>query len=396
MAAMSSSVLGRRAAPASRTARLPWALLAATVVLAVAQVPLSLGHEPLFDTITYGLLALAFGVTGALVASRQPTNAIGWIFCASGVWGGANELWEAIAYHRWPTGVAGQWVISWSWIWSLAAYTVVFLLFPGGRRLMSPRWRRVIWLLAVGCALAIPGQALSPDNKEFVDGRNPLAVKGVVVQIALNVGITMALASFVISVAGIVIRYRQAVGIERLQLKQFVFAGSVLIPIMAVAMLFYDESAVVRIAIGLALTALPVAVGLAILRYRLYDIDVVINRTLVYGSLTATLAGAYLGSVLVLQLALSTFTEGSALAVAVSTLAVAALFRPVRGRIQGAVDRRFFRRKYDAARTLEAFGVRLRDEVDLVTLNAELRAVVADTMQPAHVSLWLRGPEAGQ
>ena len=395
MAAMSSSVPGRGAAPASRTARLPWALLAVTVALAGAQVPLSLGHEPLFDTIIYGLLALALGVTGALVASRQPANAIGWIFCALGVWEGADQLWEAIAYHRWPTGVAGQWVISWGWIGSLAAYTVVFLLLPSGR-LMSPRWRRVIWLLAVGCALAIPGQALSPDNKEFVDGRNPLAVKGVVVQIALNVGITMALASFVISVAGIVIRYRQAVGIERLQLKQFVFAGSVLVPILAVSVPFYDESVVFQVALVLALLALPVAAGLAILRYRLYDIDVVINRALVYGSLTATLAGAYLGSVLVLQLALSAFTEGSALAVAVSTLAVAALFRPVRGRIQGAVDRRFFRRRYDAARTLQDFGVRLRDEVDLVTLNAELRAVVAETMQPAHVSLWLRAPEAGR
>ena len=194
------------------------------------------------------------------------------------------------------------------------------------------------------------------------------------------------------SATSVVLRFRRARGEQRQQMKWIAYAGAVAAMSIVVMVPLYDVvgERVANATMMLSIIGLPVATAVAILRYRLYDIDVVINRTLVYGSLTATLAGVYAGSVLLLQLALSGLTEGSGLAVAASTLAVAALFRPVRGRIQKTVDRRFFRNRYDASQTLAAFGARLRDEVDLTALSADLQAVVADTMRPDHVSLWLR------
>ncbi len=369
--------------------RLPWLFLGLTLLFVPMMVALSLGEEPLFDTVAFGAIAVAFGITGALVATRQPGNPIGWLFCAMGLWNGVVEFWESFAYHSLPTAEGGSWLIGWSWVVDGASYAVVFLLFPTGR-LLTPRWRWVLWLLGAALVLAIPGQALTPDNPD-----NPLVVDSPILDTAFAVGMLLLLASIATALVSLGVRYRRAVGVERLQLRLFLWAGAIIIPVLTVAVPFWYESVAIQAAVAVAVVLLPTAAAVAILRYRLYDIDVVINRTLVYGSLTATLAAVYVGSVLLLQLVLSGLTQGSGLAVAASTLAVAALFRPVRSRIQKTVDRRFFRSRYDATRTIEAFGARLRDEVDLRALTVDLQAVVVDTMRPDHVSLWLRGVEGG-
>jgi hypothetical protein len=366
-------------------------MLAITVVCVAVMLPLSLGEEPIDDTISYGLLALALSGTGAFVASRQPSNPIGWIFCVQGLWNGLLEMWgEGMNYHDLPTSEIGRWIINWSWIADMCAYGLVFALFPTGR-LLSRRWRWVVVVLALGLATGIPGQGLTTSNPE-----NPLPIDSPVVELLLNLSLFLQMLGLAGAIVSLVIRFRRSVGLERLQLKQLVFAASFILPVGILAVLFWYESFLIRVLLGIALLTLPVAAGLAILRYRLYDIDVVINRALVYGALTAALAAVYLGSVLLFQLALSTFTEGSGLAVAASTLAVAALFRPARARIQRTVDRRFFRAKYDATQTLTTFGTHLRDQVDLEDIGTDLLTVVSDTVQPTHVSLWLRHQETAR
>jgi hypothetical protein len=214
---------------------------------------------------------------------------------------------------------------------------------------------------------------------------NPLGIDSPVVGIIGGIGGFLLLPAVVAPIPSLVLRFRRSSGVERQQIK-VVASATLLLPIAATGLGLGGDASWPLILIALSVVA--IAITVAMLRYRLYDIDVVINRALVYGTLTATLAGTYLVTVLLLQLALESFTQGSGLAVAASTLAAAALVRPARARIQAIVDRRFFRRKYDAAQTLAIFGSRLRDEVDLDTVQSDLRAVVAETMQPSHVSLW--------
>jgi hypothetical protein len=369
-------------------ARLPWVMLAVTTALVLAEVLLSVGHEPLSDTVIYGAIALTVAAIGALVATRQPGNPIGWIFCLQGVGKAQTEAWgEGFTYHHLPTADVGRWVNTWIWLPDAAAYVLLFLLFPTGR-LLSPRWRVVPMLLGVAVVLTMSSQSV---NSHVAD--HPWQATSNTIDNVYSAGTFALLISLVAALGSLVTRYRHSAGLERLQLKLFVFAAAMTVPVAIVSVPLYQDSVLVESALGLAFLAVSLAAGLAILRYRLYDIDVVINRTLVYGALTAVLAAVYVGSVLILQLALESFTQGSGLAVAASTLGVAALFRPARARIQAAVDRRFFRSKYDAARTLDRFGTHLRDHVDLADIGTDLLNVVSETVQPSHASLWLRSAQ---
>jgi hypothetical protein len=337
---------------------------------------------------------------------RIPANPIGPVFCVTGLTLGVGDL--AYQYgdqalygsSSLPGGEVAAWLQNLGLPPSFGLLAVALLLFPDGR-LPSRRWRPAIWLAVAGMTLIVVGYALRPGplDDPFQTLSNPVGVPGAfdIFDTATGFGWIFMGPSVAIAAAALVVRLRRSTGSERQQLKWIALAAAVTgIAVAADVVSFFasldgDSVKQLRIVLlGVGFSAFPVAAGMAILRYRLYDIDVVINRALVYGALSAILAGAYLGGVLLLQLVLSGVTQGSGLAVAASTLAVAALFRPARSRVQGGVDRRFYRRKYDAAQTLERFGAHLRDEVDLDALRAEFRSVVAETMQPAHVSVWLR------
>jgi hypothetical protein len=343
---------------------------------------------------------LVFAGAGLVIATRRPGHTIGWMFLGVGVFAGLAKLSKVYAEYWIDTGAGpervGQTAAAYAviaWIpFILVPATFLLLLFPDGH-LLSRRWRPVAWCAAVGIAGVAVTEWLAPGPLEdYPTIENPYGVEIELLDAVNSLTFLMLLGAILGSGTSLVLRFRRARGEQRQQMKWIVLAAAqaaVTIPAM-LALHGVLADGVPDAVIILSVLALPVATVVAIVRYRLYDIDVVINRALVYGSLTTTLAGFYVGSVLLLQLALESLTQGSGLAVAASTLAVAALFRPVRIRIQSIVDRRFFRSRYDATQTIAAFGTTLRDEVDLSALTADLQAVVAETMRPAHVSLWLR------
>ena len=402
---------------ASRLAWSIWACSVALIPVALVLGVLSLsaelppGRERILPLIAgMDLLVLAYGTVGAVIASRRPRNPIGWVCCALAlslaVVAAASGYADYGLYEKGadlPAPELAAWLGD-SLVAALGGACFLFLLFPDGRP-PSRRWRPLVWFLPAVAGAVFITEGFSPgelSEYSYPGLENPAGIEGAtgeVLQGLRGVASGLGIVAVLLSIAAMVRRFRRSRGIERLQLKWVAYAAAVTATSIVVSFMLPDQApGLVNdgvFLIGVAgFAAIPIAGGIAILRYRLYDIDVVINRTLVYGALTATLAAAYLGMVLLLQLALTPLTEDSDLAIAGSTLAVAALFRPLRGRIQELVDRRFYRRRYDAARTLESFGARLRDEVSLDSLSAELRGVVADTMQPAHVSLWLRAPEA--
>jgi hypothetical protein len=358
------------------------------------------------------VLWVAFGtyaVVGAVLVSKRPTNLIGWIMAVVALMvaifpvGGTYATYVMVTRGQ-PDALAvvGAWAGSWYW-YVLIALAVIYLplLFPDGR-LPSRRWLPVAVVPGIGTLSIVVLGALV--DTLFVEGAgkidNPIGIEGLAFAEDLPVfGLLngLLIVGLVGAVASVVVRFRRSRGAERQQMKWFVYAAALILLAPVVDRL---PDVVNGVWLSLVLIATSTAIGIAVLRYRLYDIDIVINRTLVYGSLTVTLVVLYFGGIVVLQRIFVVLTgERSTLAVVASTLLIAALFTPLRKRLQSFIDRRFYRRKYDARKTLEAFSTTLRDETNLDALNDHLVGVIRETMQPSHVSLWLRpntGPKGEQ
>src|SRR5918998_1680630 len=359
-------------------------------------------------------IAVGYSVIGAVLIPRLPHHPIGWICLAVGLLGavehfsGEYAVYALLAQPSPPLagGEAMLWLSLWAWILMIGLIVFLILLFPTGR-LPSRRWRWFAWLSAAVTLIAATLAAISPDAVLYTFGPsdiglifiyfpNPLGVE-VLPNLNRPVQALVLILALVATVSLVVVRLRPASGVERLQIKWLIYAGAIGFGGMILRTYFspvIGESWgqwVGYLVVAVGVLGSPVAIGIAILRYRLYEIDLIINRTLVYGSLTAMLALLYLGSVTALQYLFSLLTgQGNTLAIVASTLAIAALFMPLRRRIQSFIDRRFYRRKYDARKTLEAFGTKLRDQTDLEKLSEDLGEVVDETMQPSHISVILR------
>jgi len=351
------------------------------------------------------LFAVGFSTVGAVIASRSsPKNPIGWLFCAIGLSFGVIHFSAEYAIYALlvqpATLVGGQaaaWILSWAWVLAVGLIVFLALLFPDGH-LPSRRWRWFAWLSLLLIFTGALWGAFTPGLILSL-GRinNPLGVEGLPNVWKLTQTLTLTL--IFLSAVSLFMRLRRARGVEGQQIKWFTYSGVVA---SSAALLTYTISEAMGalwlkwvgyVVMQVGLIGMPISMGIAILRYRLYNIDILINRTLVYGSLTALLAAVYFGGVTATQAIFRALTgqeQQPQLAIVVSTLVIAALFNPLRRRIQAFIDRRFYRKKYDARKTLEAFSNKLREETDLDTLSDDLVRVVRETMQPAHVSLWLR------
>jgi hypothetical protein len=385
-----------------------WSLSVASAAFGLFLLYLNGSFAPFFEDSlgVDAVAAVAFPTVGVIIASRRPRNPIGWIFCLIGLSLGIATFAAQYAVYALvtepgalPVGVFAAWLGTWIWMPGIIlGTTFLLLLFPHGR-LPSRRWRPVAWTSTCAVALGVAVLMVLPWDRLHVDlpAENPFEIEAArTIEIAVFVAwIGVGMTTMALSVLALILRFSRSRGVERQQLKWFVYTG-VLTVVLFFCPLVPALSNLGSILQILAAPLLPVAAGVAILRHRLYDVDTLINRTLVYGLLTVSLVLVYGGGVVVLQQLFVALTgQGSQLAIVASTLAIAALFGPLRRRIQVLIDRRFYRRKYDATKTLDAFSFRLRNQTDLDALSVDLVAVARDTMQPAHASLWLRSPEAG-
>ncbi|GAA0944953.1 hypothetical protein GCM10009554_39470 [Kribbella koreensis] len=356
-------------------------LFGATVVVEIAAVVLSWRLEPEYDTLVYAVAGLTTVGAGAVIAQHRPENPIGWLFCGFGLYNAtAADLLQGwglrAAAEAWPGGPLAEWITSSSWLISGYGWTLTFLLFPTGR-LPGPRWRPVPWVGALGLMLGTAGWSLSPGRgRDFSSGRNPWAVESLPTGLLLAVGMPLFLGALIAAVLSLAVRFRNTSGLERQQLKWFVLAASVAGVVLPITFALWYVTPAVGVLAALALSALPLAAGAAILRYRLYDIDLFISRTVAYATLSVALAAAY--GVLIICLG-TLLGRSSGWATAAATVVCAILFHPLRRRIQDAVDRRFNRSRYDALRRMTLFldevrgGRRAPEDVQPV-----LREIFAD------------------
>jgi hypothetical protein len=397
--------------------RLAWAAFVLWVLFLVASFALDLATKPFpgapgpADPL-FALIPASFAIVGILILGRQPRNRIGWILMVIGLaWIIPLEPYGGFAYSRdLPGGALFIALSGPTWVPPIGLMgTVLLLRFPDGN-LPSPRWKKLEWLAVIAIFVTVVAILFGPRDlaEEGYPGLlNPLGIDALeAVLNALMVFLLLIPLTIAASAISLILRFRRSTGMERLQIKWLTSAAVAVAVIYLIAILTSLNSEwggpttptwvlFLQNASFASFALIPIAIGFAILRYRLYDIDLVINRTLVYGLLTALLLGVYVVLAVGLGAAIRSVAEqeNNAIVIAASTLAVAALFGPARRRIQAFIDRRFYRRKYDAAQTLEAFSARLREQVDLDSLAGELVGVVRTTMQPSHVSLWLRTPE---
>ena len=396
--------MSRRAA-----AQLAWSLCGLSLALTALSLILlilnmSYPYTPIHPYWTVNtLLAIGFSPVGAVIVPRiSPQNPIGWLFCVIGLLWAVTHFSAQYAIYSLlavpgslPASQAAAWMMCWVWVPACGLIVFLLLLFPVGR-LPSRRWRWFAWFSLLLTLIGTISQALAPGSVYYLRAiHNPLGVEGLP-----NVGEliqTVVFTLIFVSAGSLFARRLRSSGVERQQLKWFTYSstlaiGGVILTYTisdAIGALWLEWVGYVVLVVGFI--GIPISMGIAVLRYRLYDIDILINRTIVYGSLSATLVALYFGGIVLLQAIFVALTgERSTLAVVASTLLIAALFNPLRRRVQGFVDRRFYRSKYDAAMTLEAFSAKLRDETDLDALSDDLVGVVRETMQPAHASLWLR------
>ena len=405
-------------------ARLAWSVCALSLALTALSflliaLILSLNAPIYFYWLEPATIAVGYSVIGAIIASRLPNHPIGWICCAIGVMAAVTSIcgeYAAYALLAHPEPLLGGkvmlWLGLWAWILFFGLIEFLLFLFPNGR-LPSKRWRLLAWFSAALTLMAAVLMAISPDavldtlgpsDKGRVSFLNPFGVEGLP-NLYLPVQ-TLVLLLGGVAAASVVVGRRKARGVERQQIKWLLYAGAIFFVGNVLKNTVFSPLGEVSwglwvgyLLVGIGGLGGPIAIGVAILRYRLYEIDTLINRTLVYGALSASLVLVYFGGVAAtgaIFRALTGQERQPQLAVVVSTLVIAAHFSPLRRTIQFFIDRRFYRRKYDAAKTLEAFSAKLRDETDLDALSGDLIGVVRETMQPAHASLWLRPERASE